>query len=56
MRVYYVMENGFLFQSVPDGQKGQKVQLVIPNAFRQTFLQYARQPSQSSFREDENLT
>ncbi len=41
MRVHYVMENGFLFRSVPDGQKGQKVQLVIPNVFRQTFLQYA---------------
>ncbi len=41
MRVHYVMENGCLFRSVPDGKKGQKVQLVIPNAFRQTFLQYA---------------
>lgn len=40
-RVHYVVENGFLFRSVPDGKKGQKLQLIIPSALRQSFLQYA---------------
>lgn len=29
-RIHYVVRNGFLFRSVPDGQKGQKFQLVVP--------------------------
>ncbi|XP_051980538.1 uncharacterized protein LOC127641568 [Xyrauchen texanus] len=40
-RVHYVTENGFLFRSVPDGRKGQKLQLVIPSVHRQAFLHYA---------------
>lgn len=28
--MHYVLENGFLFRSVPDGRKGSKLQLVIP--------------------------
>lgn len=31
-RVHYVVENGFLFRIVPDGQKGQKLQQIIPSA------------------------
>lgn len=40
-RVHYVLQNGFLFRSVPDGQKGQKLQLVIPTRHREEFLRYA---------------
>lgn len=40
-RVHYVLENGLLFRSVPDGKKGQKLQLIIPLTLRQPFLQYA---------------
>ncbi len=40
-RVHYVLQNGFLFRSVPDGQKGQKWQLVIPARYREEFLRYA---------------
>ncbi len=40
-RVQYVIENRMLFRSVPDGKKGQKLQLVIPETHRQDFLQYA---------------
>ncbi len=40
-RLHYVIENGFLFRSTPDGQQGQKLQLVIPPVHRQAFLQYA---------------
>lgn len=40
-RVHYVTENGFLFRSVPDGRKGQKLQLVIPSIHHQAFVQYA---------------
>lgn len=29
-RVHYVMQNGFLLHSVPDGEKGPKLLLVIP--------------------------
>lgn len=32
-RVHNVLENGVLFGSVPDGNKGQKLQLVIPMGF-----------------------
>lgn len=39
-RVHYVLENGFLFRSVPDGQKGPKLQLVIPACLRGEFLKY----------------
>lgn len=39
-RVQYVLENGLLFRSVPDGKKGQKLQLVIPELHRQVFLHY----------------
>ncbi len=34
-RAHYVLQNGFLFLSVPDGQKGQKWQLVIPARYRE---------------------
>lgn len=37
-RVHYVVENGFLFRSVPDGQK---LQLIIPSVLQQSLLQYA---------------
>lgn len=40
-RVHYSLENGILFRSVPDGQKGLKLQLVIPEKHREEFLQYA---------------
>lgn len=40
-RVHYVTENGFLFRSVPDGRKGQKLKLVIPSIHHQAFVQYA---------------
>lgn len=40
-RVHYVTENGFLFRNVPDGRKGQKLQLIIPSIHRQAFLHYA---------------
>lgn len=29
-RIQYIVKNGFLFRSLPDSQKGQKLQLVIP--------------------------
>lgn len=37
----YVLKNGFLFRSVPDGRKGPKFQLVIPACLRGEFLKYA---------------
>ncbi|KAI2647680.1 Transposon Ty3-I Gag-Pol polyprotein [Labeo rohita] len=40
-QVHYSLENGILFRSVPDGLKGQKLQLVIPQSYREEFLQYA---------------
>ncbi len=40
-RIHYVVRNGFVFRSVPDGQKGQKYQLIIPSVHREAFLQYA---------------
>ncbi len=40
-RMHYVLENGFLFRSVPDGRKGPKFQLVIPACLRGEFLKYA---------------
>lgn len=40
-RIQYIVKNGFLFRSVPDGQKGQEFQLVIPSIHREAFLQYA---------------
>ncbi len=40
-RIQYIVKNGFLFRSVPDGQKGQKFQLIIPSIHREAFLQYA---------------
>lgn len=40
-RIHYVVRNGFLFRSVPDGQKGQKFQLVVPEGLRKEFLKYA---------------
>lgn len=41
MRIHYVDKNGVVFRSVPDGKKGQKLQIVIPAVFRETFLSYA---------------
>ncbi len=41
MRVHYVCKNGVVFRSVPEGKKGQKLQIVIPAVFRKTFLSYA---------------
>ncbi len=40
-RIHYLMENGFLFRSMPQGPKGSKLQLVIPTCLRQHFLNYA---------------
>ncbi len=40
-RIHYVLENGFLFPSVPDGLKGPKFQLVKPTCLRGEFLEYA---------------
>lgn len=40
-RVHYALENGILFRSVPDGQKGQKLQVVIPLSHFKEFLEYA---------------
>ncbi len=40
-RIHYLMENGFLFRSMPQGPKGPKLQLVIPTCLRQNFLNYA---------------
>ncbi len=40
-RIHYLMENGFLFRSMPQGTKGPKLQLVIPTCLRQNFLNYA---------------
>lgn len=40
-RVHYVMQNGILFRSVPDGHKGQKLQIIVPMCHREEFLQYA---------------
>lgn len=40
-RIHYVVENGFLFHSVPNGQNGQKHQLLILFVIWQSFLQYA---------------
>ncbi len=40
-RIHYVVKKGFLFHSVPDGQRGQKFQLVVPKCLREEFLKYA---------------
>lgn len=41
LRIHYLLKNGFLFRSMPDGQKGPKLQLVIPACLRKDFLKYA---------------
>lgn len=41
-RIHYVVKNGFLFRSVPDGQRGQTFQLVVPECLRKEFLKYAQ--------------
>lgn len=40
-RVHHIIENGFLFRSIPDGQNRQKLQLIIPPIHRRAFIQYA---------------
>lgn len=40
-RVHYVMQNGFLFRSLPKGQQGQKLQLMIPSSQSEALLHYA---------------
>lgn len=40
-RIHYVMKNGFLFRSISQGHKGEKLQLVIPSSLRADFLNYA---------------
>lgn len=37
----YILKNGFLFRNVPDGHKGQKLQLVITAIHLETFPHYA---------------
>lgn len=39
--IHYLLKNGFLFHSMPDGQKGPKLQLVIPACLWKDFLAYA---------------
>lgn len=41
-RVWHIVENGFLFRSIPDGQKKQKLQLVIPSIHHKAILQIYR--------------
>lgn len=40
-RIHYVMQNGFLFRSLPKGHQGQKLQLMVPSSQREAFLHYA---------------
>ncbi len=41
-RIHYVMQNGFLFRSLPKGHQGQKLQLMVPSSQREAFLHYAQ--------------
>lgn len=40
-RIHFLLKNGFIFRSMPQGPGGPKLQIVIPNSLRQDFLNHA---------------